>query len=99
MSSEEIVSDFQPEMPHDPDVTVRFAIPNEKDIRGAARAEKQLDVPTYRTIPFKGDGTEVHNPTNLPFQPPGLQWNGNAAISSKQLLQKMQIRRSGSIPK
>ncbi|CAH9131929.1 unnamed protein product [Cuscuta epithymum] len=99
MSSEEIVSDFQPQMPHDPDVTVRFAIPNEKDIRGAARAEKQLDVSSYRTIPFKGDGTEVHNPANLPFQPPGLQWNGNAAISSRQLLQKMQIRRPGSIPK
>ncbi|CAH9120687.1 unnamed protein product [Cuscuta epithymum] len=99
MSSEEIVSDFQPQMPHDPDVTVRFAIPNEKETREAARAEKQLDVPTYRTIPFKGDGTQVQSPANLPFKPPGLQWNGNEAITSRQLLQKMQIRRPGSIAK
>ncbi|CAH9121926.1 unnamed protein product, partial [Cuscuta epithymum] len=74
MEVEQIVSKVHNEVGHDPDVNVKFAIPNEKEIRGAARVEKQIDVPSYRTITFKGDGAQVKKPTNLPFEAPGLQW-------------------------
>ncbi|CAH9098653.1 unnamed protein product [Cuscuta epithymum] len=37
MRSEHVVSEVQAGMPHDPDVTVRYVIPNEKEIRAAAR--------------------------------------------------------------
>ena len=38
-----------------------------------------------RTIKFTGDGAEVTYATDLPFEPPGLQWNGGRSITSRQL--------------
>ncbi|CAH9057807.1 unnamed protein product [Cuscuta epithymum] len=88
MPSEEVVSEFSHEVAHDPDVNVRFPIPNEKEIRSAVQFEKEIDVPAYRSISFKGDGAQVQKPTNLPFEPPGLHWKGKKAISTRQLLNK-----------
>ncbi|CAH9104623.1 unnamed protein product [Cuscuta europaea] len=97
MDIEQVVSHLQNEVAHDPGVNVRFAIPNEKEIRCAARVQKEIDVPAYRTISFKGDGAQGKKPTNLPFEAPGLQWKGKKAISSTHLLNKMQRRRPSSI--
>lgn len=38
-----------------------------------------------KTIQFHGDGSEVRIPIDLPFQPPGLQWKGDSAITTRQL--------------
>ncbi|CAH9123613.1 unnamed protein product [Cuscuta epithymum] len=65
MDSEELVSEFNHEVAHDPDVNVRFVIPNEKEIRSPDKFEKDIDVPAYRTISFKGDEAQVRIPTNL----------------------------------
>ncbi|CAH9137394.1 unnamed protein product [Cuscuta epithymum] len=97
MTSEQVVCQMQPPLGHDPDVSVRFVIPNEREIRATGRVvDKQVDVPAYRTISFKGDGANVINPTNLPFQPPGLQWNGKKAVTARHLLKKLQKKKGSS---
>lgn len=74
----------------DSDPVTRLPIPCERQIR----KEK---IPTTSTsfnrkINFKGDGSEVTYATDLPFQPPGLQWMGGPAINYRQLNQKREQR-------
>ena len=65
---------------------IRFAIPNEKEIRQANNNAKasRLNKGT-RTIAFIGDGAEPTFPSDLPFKPLGLQWKGTPSITRRQL--------------
>ena len=72
----------------------RFPIPSENELRQKRRQSQSsinISQPT-RTIKFTGDGREVTYATNLPFQPPGLNWRGNFAVTSSQLNQQREHR-------
>ncbi|KAL6579117.1 hypothetical protein OROMI_009333 [Orobanche minor] len=69
--------------PHDSDPIIRGPIPNGRVIKR-----------NFRHINFSGEGSEVRRPGALPFKPPGLQWNGSPCVTSNQLLQQRDIRKS-----
>ena len=70
------------------DPQIRFPIPSEKELRRSRRMCKSTSAEGSRTIRFTGDGAEVTQPTNLPFKPPGLKWQGSACITTRQLEQQ-----------
>nr|XP_009778946.1 PREDICTED: uncharacterized protein LOC104228217 [Nicotiana sylvestris] len=45
-----------------------------------------------RKISFKGDGTGINLPTNLPYSPKKVTWKGKAAVTSNQLIAKKEAR-------
>lgn len=58
----------------DPDLVVRFAIPNERELRNARQASKISRSNGTRKITFVGDRVDVRMPsTDLPFKALGLQ--------------------------
>ena len=69
---------------------IRFAIPSERELKRARRMSYSSSNDGIRKIAFIGDGVEVSQPTNLPFKPPGLQWQGPVCITSRQLEQHRQ---------
>ena len=73
------------------DPVIRFPIPNERDLRKAKRSSATF-AGDIRSINFTGDGSHVRFATELPFKPPGLQWNGGPAITTRQLQQQSQER-------
>ena len=69
---------------HEPDPQTRFAIPNERDLRKRIPS-KSLSGDSRRKIKFVWDGAEVRLATDLPFNAPGLQWQGRPAMTTRQL--------------
>lgn len=63
---------------------VRFAIPNEREIRQTMRKE--------RIIRFNGEGSEVRQVGELPFKAPGLKWKGAPSITTSQLTDERDAR-------
>ena len=72
----------------DIDPEIRFAIPNEKELRQARSKDKACCNKEVRKIAFLGDGAEPTFPTELPFKAPGMQWNGSPSITMRQLNQQ-----------
>lgn len=71
---------------HDSDPIVRGPIPNEREIK-----HQKLEL---RKIRFSGEGSEVRQPSSLPFKPPGLQWNGAPSITTRQLLEQRKTKKT-----
>ena len=69
------------------DPQTRFPIPNERQIR---RQNAPPSGNASRKILFQGDPSKVHFSTDLPFKPPGLQWQGVPAVTTRQLQEDVQ---------
>lgn len=76
MPSAVIIGDGEQSIAHNSDPVVRGPIPNEREIN-----REKLN---FRQIRFVGEGSEVRQPSSLPFKPPGLQWNGGSSITTRQ---------------
>lgn len=81
------------------DVETRFPIPNHTELR-----KDSIHTPSneaaLRKIQFKGDGSTSTTPSDLPFSPPGLMWNGQPAITTSSLIassRKKQKARRGRL--
>ncbi|WCJ44518.1 hypothetical protein M5689_025181 [Euphorbia peplus] len=69
---------------HVEDPVVRFPIPSLSEHK--RRSKRPVKPPTgERQIIFPSQESEILVPTNLPFQPPKLQWKGKKAITTCQL--------------
>lgn len=73
-------------IPHDSDPMIRFPIPNERVINQSKR--------NLKNVSFSGEGLELRQPGALPFKPPGLKWNEAPSLTTSQLLDERDKRRS-----
>ena len=71
------------------DPEVRFPIPNERELR---RKRGHSEVTATRKILSHGDGSQPRAATNMPYQLPGLRWQGSDAITQRQLQSEVQQR-------
>ena len=55
-----------------PDPEIRFALPNERQLKQASRRGYSTNNEGTRKIGFNGNGAEVSQLINLPFRPSGL---------------------------
>ncbi|KAH6768920.1 hypothetical protein C2S51_014256 [Perilla frutescens var. frutescens] len=78
----------------DPDVNVRYPIPNEKEIRQTMQSSRVLMSSGNRQIAFTGDGSNSIAPDQLPFKPPGLKWKGKRSITATQLQNERDKKRA-----
>ena len=78
--------------------STKFLIPSESELRRAKRQARSLSSKVSRHIAFKGDGSEVLTPKELPFKPPGLQWQDQPCLTTSQLQAQTEQRR-GQIEK
>ncbi|CAH9144778.1 unnamed protein product [Cuscuta epithymum] len=83
MESERITVGGSSQMEIDPDAQTKMAIPCERTLRKKIPFKRASEI--TRNIRFYGDGYDVREPSSLPFQPSGLNWGGNPAITSRQL--------------
>ena len=67
------------------DPVIRFPIPNETQMR-MKKATSTTSSSVPRKVEYRGAGSEVATPTDLPFSPPGPRWKGEAAITTSQLI-------------
>ena len=67
------------------DPQTRFPIPNERVLRKSKFSKTPTECSSARKINFQGDGAEVRHAGDLPFQAPRLQWQGQPAMTSRQL--------------
>ncbi|XP_065866546.1 uncharacterized protein [Euphorbia lathyris] len=75
---------------HNSDPVITFPIPNERHLKH--KKMKPFKPPTgTRSISFIGNDSEVSHPTDLPIQPPKLQWKGKKAMTSKQLQEEKEL--------
>ena len=74
------------------DPKIRFPIPNEREMRQQKRRANSAHSHQARKIAFNGDGAEVRQPKNLPFKPPGLQWQGSPSLTTRQLEEQREKR-------
>ncbi|EEF33095.1 conserved hypothetical protein [Ricinus communis] len=72
-------------LPTKPDLEVKYAIPDERELRKEKQASKISNITGSRKIVFIGDGTKVSFATDMPFKAPGLQWQGNPCMTTRQL--------------
>ena len=69
------------------DPQVRFPILNERELR---RKRGHSEVTATRKILSHRDGSQPRAATNLPYQPPGLRWQGSDVITQSLLQSKVQ---------
>ena len=63
------------------------------------RKKKPTDVTAIRKIKFSGDGSSVLYASDLPFNAPGLRWQGAPAVTSSQLQAESRAKRQSKRPK
>lgn len=87
MSSERVIEEgtSQEYMVHHADVETRMPIPNEREMTRTSNSIPPT-APGTRTIKYQGDGSTTLTPSQLPFNPPGLKWNGQPAITTSTLV-------------
>ena len=66
-----------------PNPHVKFPIPNERELRVAKRRAYSINNSGTRKTAFFGNGFEVRQPSNLPFKPPSLQWQGSPCLITR----------------
>ena len=71
------------------DPKIRYPIPNERELM---RKKATRTVTATRKI-SRNDGSEVSYTTDLLFQPPGLSWRGDPAITGRQLQTEVEAHR------
>lgn len=88
-------------LPHSSDPNLTFPIPNEREyrvekIQGVGQTSSTTQ--SNRRIGIRVVGGPI-NTTSMPIQPPGLQWRGQNCITSRQLEEMKQLRKSQKLSK
>ena len=50
-----------------------------------------VPISNARKITFQGDGAEVRLARDLPFNAPGLQWQGRPCVTTRQLQEQSEL--------
>lgn len=68
------------------DPGVRYPIPSERDVMLEWRMRgRQVTSGEMRSIGFRGEGSGVRVPTDLPYKATGLKWKGRRAVTRSGL--------------
>ena len=66
-------------------------MPNESQNKLKKTHRRTSTLGANRRIAARDDGGNV-DMSNMPFQPPGLQWRGRSSVTIRQLLAKRDVR-------
>ena len=86
------IADMDNYFDEDEDVETRMAIPNEMEIRMSQSSNCNTGA---RKVKVLKDPSNPPTPT-LPFKPRGLQWRGQPAITTRQLLAQLEAKRKAA---
>ncbi|CAH9125379.1 unnamed protein product, partial [Cuscuta epithymum] len=75
MESATVIAEGASIMEINPDAQTKMAIPCERTLRKKLPFKRSCEI--TRNIRFCGDGYDVREPSALPFQSSGLNWEGN----------------------
>lgn len=73
----------------DEDQETRMVIPNEMEIQMSTKSTSNTGIQKVKVLK---DPSHPPIPT-LPFKPPGLQWRGQPAITTRQLLAQLEAKK------